>query len=80
LYGSSKAALNYVTKNLAIELKTSGITVVSIHPGWVKTDMGGENAELMPSESVAGIRKVLKNLTIKQTGAFYDYSGKIVPY
>ncbi len=80
LYGSSKAALNYVTKSLAVELKSSGIMVISIHPGWVKTDMGGDNAQLMPAESVAGIRKVLKNLTLKQSGAFYDYSGKIIPY
>ncbi len=80
LYGSSKAALNYVTKSLAVELKSHGIIVISIHPGWVKTDMGGENAQLMPAESVAGIRKVLENLTIKQSGAFYDYSGKIIPY
>lgn len=80
LYGSSKAALNYVTKSLAVELKSSGIIVISIHPGWVKTDMGGENAQLMPAESIAGIRKVLKNLTLKQSGSFYDYSGKIIPY
>lgn len=80
LYGSSKAALNYVTKSLAIELRTSGIIVISIHPGWVKTDMGGEKAQLMPAESVAGIKKLLKNLTLKQSGSFYDYSGKIIPY
>ncbi|MBS0351925.1 MAG: SDR family oxidoreductase [Proteobacteria bacterium] len=80
LYGSSKAALNYVTKSLAVELKSSGIIVISIHPGWAKTDMGGKNAQLMPAESVAGIRKVLKSLTLKQSGAFYDYSGKIIPY
>ena len=81
LYGSTKAALNYVTKSLAVELKSNkGIIVISIHPGWVKTDMGGDNAQLMPVESVTGIRKVLRNLTLKQSGSFYDYSGKIIPY
>ncbi|MBM3524283.1 MAG: SDR family oxidoreductase, partial [Alphaproteobacteria bacterium] len=55
VYRSSKAALNAVTKSLSIDLKARGVSVVAVHPGWVKTDMGGGRADLTPSESVAGL-------------------------
>lgn len=80
LYGSSKAALNYVSKCMAEELKSQGITVVSLHPGWVKTDMGGEEADITATASVNGLRKVINNLTLQQAGCFYDYQGKIIPF
>jgi len=74
-YRASKAALNAITKNLAIDLKPKGFTVVSIHPGWVKTDMGGQEAKIEISDSVDGIRKVIAGLTQNNTGSFFDYLG-----
>lgn len=79
-YRSSKTALNSVTKNLAIELKHKGFTVVAIDPGWVKTDMGGKNALITPEESVTGIRHVLNTLTQEDTGTFINYQGKKQPW
>lgn len=76
-YRSSKAALNMLTKTLAIDLKSQGITVVSMDPGWVKTDMGGKGAQITPEESVQGIRRVLKSLTPKESGSFLSYRGNM---
>lgn len=58
LYGSSKAALNFVTKSMTVDLNSKGIRVVSVHPGWVRTDMVGEQASLLPTQSVEGIRNI----------------------
>ena len=79
-YRSSKAALNAVFKSLAIDLKPRGITSIVLHPGWVKTDMGGPNAPLEAPESVRGMRAVLAKLTIADTGRFYDYQGREMPW
>ncbi len=75
-YSISKAALNMVTKLLAHKLKS--MFVVSIHPGWVKTDIGGQKAPLLPEESAAGIIKVIKNLN--KSGIFIDYKGDIIQW
>jgi len=75
IYRSSKAALNMVTKTLSRDLQDRGVTVVSIHPGWVRTDMGGSAAAISPGESVAGIRKVLDGLTAKESGGFFNFDG-----
>ncbi|MCX7654763.1 MAG: SDR family oxidoreductase [Fervidobacterium sp.] len=75
-YSISKAALNMVTKLLAHRLKD--MYVISIHPGWVKTDMGGMNAPILPEESAEGIIKIAK--TVNKTGIFLDYTGKIIEW
>ncbi|XP_072351375.1 C-signal-like [Scyliorhinus torazame] len=79
-YRVSKAALNMVTKCLADELKLHGILCTSVHPGWVKTEMGGEKAPLTKEESVRGILKVLSTLSDKDSGSFLDWRGQRLPW
>lgn len=79
-YGVSKAALNMATKAISGELAADGITVVSIHPGWVKTDMGGPNATLSVDESVSSVLKVIASLQKSQAGCFFSYDGSILPW
>lgn len=79
IYRSSKAALNAVTKTLAIDLKPSGISVLALHPGWVKTDMGGPNALIDVQESVAGLTKVLEEVNLEtHSGKFFNYKNEVV--
>lgn len=73
-YRMSKAALNMGMSCLAIELKPRDVTVAVLHPGWVRTDMGGEEAPLSPTQSVMGMRAVIDQL--ERSGGFYDYSGR----
>jgi NAD(P)-dependent dehydrogenase (short-subunit alcohol dehydrogenase family) len=75
-YSASKAALNQFSRALAAELKPDGIVVVPITPGWVKTAMGGANAELTAEESAVSLVKTIKKLSIKQTGLFLDRHGR----
>ncbi len=74
-YGTSKAALNMVTRTFAFEFKKDGIVCVALDPGWVKTDMGGSNAQLTPEESSSAIVKTLKGLTLKDTSTFIYNDG-----
>jgi NAD(P)-dependent dehydrogenase (short-subunit alcohol dehydrogenase family) len=80
IYRSSKTALNQVTKCLAVELEKRGIAVISVSPGWVKTDMGGSAAPLTPEASVAGLRRVIAGLSRKDTGKFIHYDGSENPW
>ncbi|CAH3884142.1 unnamed protein product [Pieris brassicae] len=79
-YRCSKAALNAATKSMSIDLKKDEILVASIHPGWVKTDMGGKNAPLDVDTSVSGIFKTIDNLGEKDTGKFFQYDGTELPW
>ncbi|XP_023200487.1 uncharacterized protein LOC102230219 isoform X2 [Xiphophorus maculatus] len=75
-YCTSKAALNMVTRCLAADLESSGILCMSLHPGWVRTDMGGPHADLTVEQSVSGILSVLFSLSERDHGEFLDYHGQ----
>ena len=80
LYRTSKAALNAAMKSIAIDLKDQGIGGLILHPGWVKTDMGGPNALIEAQESVAGMREVIERFTLAQSGSFLKYDGSTLPW
>ena len=80
IYRSSKTGLNQVIKSLSVDLKPQGITVVSLHPGWVKTDMGGPNAPISIDESIDGMMQVIYATDISDTGRFLNYKGKELPW
>lgn len=79
-YRASKCAVNMVMKSLSIDLKPYGISVVTLHPGWVQTDMGGSNALISATTSVAGLRSVIEHLSIADTGKFMAYDGKEIAW
>jgi len=80
IYRSSKAALNAVVKSLSIDLKEQGIISVALHPGWVKTEMGGPNAEITTRECVKHIFYNLSSLTVSDSGRFIDIDGSDIPW
>ncbi len=80
IYRSTKAALNMITKSMSLDLKGRGVSAVVLHPGWVKTDMGGAGAPLDPPESVSGMRKVLAELSLETSGTFFNYDGTEIPW
>lgn len=77
-YRMSKAALNMMTKSLSVDYPE--ITSIVIHPGWVKTDMGGAQAPVLPADSAAGIVAVIDNLKQKDSGKFYNFRGEVLPW
>lgn len=78
IYRSSKVAANMVMKSLSIDLKPLGISVVTLHPGWVLTEMGGPSALIDTQTSVSGLRRVIEQLTLNTTGQFITYDGKAI--
>ena len=76
-YRSAKAALNMAWRSLAID---SRVTCAVLHPGWVKTRMGGAGAPLEADKSVSGMRQVIEGLTLEQSGDFFDYDGSPIPW
>ncbi|MEM8814013.1 MAG: SDR family NAD(P)-dependent oxidoreductase, partial [Pseudomonadota bacterium] len=79
-YRVSKAAVNKLMQALSGDLKPEGITVVSMHPGWVRTDMGGSNADISVQESASGILSVAERLDLDRAGAFINYDGSPIPW
>jgi len=79
-YRSSKAALNAASHGLALELQNYGISLLILHPGWVRTRMGGEDAPVTPEESVAGMRAMVNRFTPADNGRFYRYDGVELPW
>lgn len=80
-YRATKAALNAVMRSLAIDLgRKYKIVAAPIHPGWVRTDMGGPRADLDAQTSVAGIRRVIESLDADRAGRFWMYDGSELPW
>lgn len=77
-YRASKAALNAINRSLSLD--HAWLTTVVVHPGWVKTDMGGAGAPVAPEESATGIWSLAERLARKDSGAFFDYQGKALPW
>jgi NAD(P)-dependent dehydrogenase (short-subunit alcohol dehydrogenase family) len=75
-YRVSKQAVNRLMRGLATELKPQGIPVLIVHPGWVKTDMGGDGAQLSPEQSAAQLLKLIDKFDIASTGKFLAWNGK----
>lgn len=79
LYRASKAAANSVLKDISLEWAGKAVCV-SFHPGWVRTDMGGANADIAAEQSVAGMRRVIAGLTAQDNGRFLNYDGSAIPW
>jgi NAD(P)-dependent dehydrogenase (short-subunit alcohol dehydrogenase family) len=63
-------------KSLAIDLKPQGVGVLILHPGWVKTDMGGVNAPVQPSDSVSGLRRIIDAHKLEDSGTFLIFMAR----
>lgn len=79
-YRISKAALNMISVNLAHELRADGIASVVLHPGWVRTDMGGRGATLPVEDAVGALIDTIDDLTLEHSGGFYDRLGEPLPW
>jgi len=83
-YAAAKAALNRLMRSVAIDLKGRGIVVGLVHPGWVQTDMGGDQAPLTPEQSASSLRQtlsqVLEQRDPKHRGAFLNHDGSTLPW
>jgi len=79
-YRCSKAALNMATVKLAQDLKGDGISVLSLHPGWVQTDMGGSDAVVSVAASAAGLKAIIDRADMADSGSFRAYDGRRVSW
>jgi NAD(P)-dependent dehydrogenase (short-subunit alcohol dehydrogenase family) len=79
-YRLAKGALNMIAKGVANELAPRGVIAVALHPGWVRTRMGGESAPVSVDECVAGQQRLLDSLTPGESGRFFNYDGKQLPW
>jgi NAD(P)-dependent dehydrogenase (short-subunit alcohol dehydrogenase family) len=80
LYRASKSAINSVLRDAALTLGPQGVTCITVHPGWVRTDMGGAEADLRVDESVTGLRRVIADVKPKQNGTFLNYDGRAIAW
>lgn len=79
-YRSSKAAINMAMRSLAEEWRDDGIAVSTVHPGWVRTDMGGSDADLAPEKSAADLVRLIMGLTMANTSSFLNHDGTTMPW
>lgn len=80
IYGQSKALLNDHVQSYAAEWAYNGVIGIALHPGWVRTDIGGARAPLTPEQSAVGIQRVISRLTPDHCGLFLDYQGNSLPW
>lgn len=80
IYRTTKTATNMMMKSLSIDLAPYGIACLTLHPGWVLTDMGGPNALISVEKSVTGLRRVIANLDLNTSGQFIAYDGTPIPW
>ncbi|KAJ3154849.1 hypothetical protein HDU86_004550 [Geranomyces michiganensis] len=79
-YGASKAAVNHIVANIAVEHKKDGIIAIPVHPGHVATDMGGKDAPVTVKDSVDGMLKVIDGATAAESGKYYAFDGTTIPW
>jgi NAD(P)-dependent dehydrogenase (short-subunit alcohol dehydrogenase family) len=79
-YGMSKAALNMLSKKLAAELSDAGVAVLALHPGWVRTRMGGDEAALDVDTAADGMMQTISAFELAHSGAFLAYDGSALPW
>lgn len=79
-YPASKAALNMMSRCLAGDLHDENIIVISIHPGFIKTDMGGVSARLELDDAIPTMVKTIDTLTMKDSGLFFNWDGNLVKW
>jgi len=79
-YRAAKAALVIVSKSMAIDLKPEGVSVITLHPGWVSTDMTHQSGLIDVSTSVAGMTDVIGRVDSYELGAFVAFDGQVVPF
>ncbi|MEM7445169.1 MAG: SDR family oxidoreductase [Pseudomonadota bacterium] len=80
IYRSSKAAVNAAMRALAMDHKGEGLSFAVVHPGWVKSGIGGAKAPLEPADSVAGMRQIISELDADKSGRFWNYDGSEIPW
>jgi len=80
LYRASKAALNAALRAASLELAAQGVICMALHPGWVRTDMGGAGADLDVVEAVASLRRVVAAANASHNGKFLNYNGEQLPW
>jgi NAD(P)-dependent dehydrogenase (short-subunit alcohol dehydrogenase family) len=80
LYRSAKAGLNQAVKSLSVDLAKENFIVLPLHPGWVKTDMGGPNAMIDTHTSVTGLLQCIQSAGAAQSGKFLNYDGKTIAW
>jgi NAD(P)-dependent dehydrogenase (short-subunit alcohol dehydrogenase family) len=76
----SKAALNMAVRCLGHDCRPRGMVSFAIHPGWVRTDMGGPSAPLSIEESVASMVATIASRTVEHDGMFFDRDGEVLPW
>lgn len=79
-YRASKAGVNAIMKSMSVDLKERGITAIAMHPGWVQTDMGGSGADIDVETSVSGMKRVIDDLSLADSGKFISYNGQEMPW
>ncbi|MDX2102091.1 MAG: SDR family NAD(P)-dependent oxidoreductase [Alphaproteobacteria bacterium] len=80
IYRSSKAALNAGMRALALEQGSKPPVMLTLHPGWVRTDMGGAGADIDVATSVAGMVQVIDGAGPAHHGGFFNYTGEVIPW